>query len=93
MEQAAAELLIAFRTGMWVPYAHELVFAESLTWFIWTEETLKAGIRTTDAWTAKGRLIRVLDENVFMVLRNVSATSPSLHTLRRLIEALAVTAT
>ncbi|MFF4557647.1 hypothetical protein [Streptomyces sp. NPDC001422] len=89
LESSSAELLTAFKNGQWVPYSQELVFAENLAWFVWTEETLRAAVRAADPWTATGRLVRVLDSNAFLVLRDVSAADPSLHTLRRLIDVLA----
>ncbi|MFJ8804322.1 hypothetical protein [Streptomyces sp. NPDC102487] len=92
LEQEAAQLLTAFKNGHWVPYAQELVFAENLAWFVWTEETLRAAVRTADPWTAEGRLIRILDSNAFLLLRDTPATDPALHTLRRLIDTLAAAA-
>jgi len=92
LERNAALLLTAFKNGTWVPYAQELVFAENLAWFVWTEETLRAAVRAADPWTAAGRLVRVLDSNAFFLLRDVPATDPALHTLRRLIDCLAAAA-
>ncbi|MEU8794529.1 hypothetical protein [Streptomyces sp. NPDC048643] len=92
LERHAALLLTAFKDGQWVPYVQELVFAENLAWFVWTEETLRAAVRAADPWTAAGRLVRVLDSNAFFLLRDVPATDPALHTLRRLIDALATAA-
>ncbi|MGW6257003.1 hypothetical protein [Streptomyces sp. NPDC055085] len=92
LEQNAAQLLAAFKDGQWVPYAQELVFAENLAWFVWTEETLRAAVRAADLWTAAGRLVPVLDSNALFLLRDVPATDPALHTLRRLIDSLAAAA-
>ncbi|MFG2441122.1 hypothetical protein [Streptomyces sp. NPDC048508] len=92
LERNAALLLTTFKDGTWVPYAQELVFAESLAWFVWTEETLRAAVRAADPWTAAGRLVRVLDSNAFFLLRDVPATDPALHTVRRLIDTLAAAA-
>ncbi|MGW6217866.1 hypothetical protein [Streptomyces sp. NPDC055109] len=92
LEQNAAQLLTAFKNGQWVPYAQELVFAENLAWFIWTEETLRAAVRAADPWTATGRLVRILESNAFFLLRDIPATDPALHTLRRLIDTLAAAA-
>ncbi|MFF0143079.1 hypothetical protein ACFYRN_42520 [Streptomyces sp. NPDC005227] len=92
LDHHAALLLTAFKDGQWVPYAQELVFAENLAWFIWTEETLRAAVRAADPWTSAGRLVRVLDSNAFFLLRDIPATDPALHTLRRLIDTLAAAA-
>ncbi|MFD6826671.1 hypothetical protein ACFWC5_41040 [Streptomyces sp. NPDC060085] len=92
LERNAAHLLAAFHDRQWVPYAQELVFAEDLAWFIWTEETLRAAVRAAGPWAAKGRLIRILDSSAFLLLREVPATDPALHTLRRLIDTLAAAA-
>ncbi|MFJ4895939.1 hypothetical protein ACIP5U_39050 [Streptomyces sp. NPDC088788] len=92
LEQSATHLLASFKNGQWVPYAQELVFAEDLAWFAWTEESLRAAVRAADPWTAAGRLVRVLDSNAFFVLRDVPSTDPALHSLRRLIDALAAAA-
>lgn len=92
LEQQATQLLTAFKTGQWVPYAQELVFAENLARFAWTEETLRAAVRAADPWTTTGRLVRILDSNAFFLLRDIPATDPALHTLRRLIDTLAAAA-
>ncbi|MFD6750984.1 hypothetical protein [Streptomyces anthocyanicus] len=92
MDRRAIPLLTSFKDGTWVPYAQELVFAENLAWFAWTEGTLRAAVRAADPWTAAGRLVRVLDSNAFFLLRDVPATDPCLHTLRRLIDTLAAAA-
>ncbi|MET7390854.1 hypothetical protein ACFYPT_35480 [Streptomyces sp. NPDC005529] len=89
LERNAAHLLTAFKTRAWVPYGQELIFAENLAWFIWTEETLRAAVRAADPWAARGRLIGIIDPDVFFVLRDVPSTDAALHTLRRLIDTLA----
>ncbi|MFF5809486.1 hypothetical protein [Streptomyces sp. NPDC012746] len=50
---------------------------------------MRTAVREVDGLTYAGRLLRALDNNAITVLRHIPADERALHSLRRLIDALA----
>ncbi|MFK0045921.1 hypothetical protein ACIQU4_17695 [Streptomyces sp. NPDC090741] len=92
LERDVTHLLAAHGQGHWIPSDGELGFAAGLARMPWTEESMRAAVREVDNLVYAGRLLRALDNNAIVVLRHTAADDLALHSLCRLIDALAVEA-
>ncbi|UQW99132.1 hypothetical protein [Streptomyces sp. RerS4] len=94
VERCATELLAAYEAGRWIPHAQELEFTAGLARVAWSEASVRSAVRDAGRTALAGRLVRdvLLGGRVYLVLANVSADDPALHSLRRLVDVLATAA-
>ncbi|MEU3407533.1 hypothetical protein ABZ766_26805 [Streptomyces sp. NPDC006670] len=93
VERYATTLLAAYEERRWIPRATELEFAAALARMHWTAESVRAAVREADDAAYGGRLVQALEGgSADILLAHVPADDPALHSLRRLIDALATAA-